>query len=442
MTLRTLPKLGLAGLLLVVGCTDSVPTFEDPSAIPVDAETVEILLPFSEFVDEFQVFAGFGSRADISPSLLALEYEGELEARTLVRFNSQPASVQAIPTGESDAVADSAYTPIGGRLVVRMDTVRFRPDAAVELDASVIEQEWDFLTASWMAAVDTLGADSPWAEPGAGGGRGLGTATWDPAEGDSVVFQVDSLTATEWSDRSSGAIRSARLGSRTPGVLLGVQSAIFRADHRPSVDPDTVVSANAESIWSTVVYTPEPGVSEQEIRVGGGPARRAFLTLGIPTVLEEGSGACQGVSACPVEVTPERLVYAGLVLRTRPVEPQAFMPLDTLGLDARTVLSPSRIPRSPLGSPVSVEPRPLAPQDFGPDGARRIELPMTGYIAALLQDLLGEEEEGAEPISSTLALMSRQEPSGFSFASLVGPGQEGEPFLRLILTLSDGVQLP
>lgn len=440
--MRSLPKLGLAGLLLVVGCTDAVPTIEDPSAIPVDAETVEILLPFSEFVDEFQVFGGFGSRADISPSYVALDYEGELEARTLVRFNSQPVSIQAVPAGESDAVADSAYVPIGGRLVVRMDTVRLLPDAPVELDASVIDQQWDFLTASWTATVDTLGADAPWDQPGAGGGRELGAATWDPAEGDSVVFEVDSLTATEWSDRGGEAVRSVRLGSRTPGILLGVQSAIFRADHRPSVDPDTVVSANGESMWSTLIYTPEPGVSEQEIRIGGGPARRAFLRLALPTLLEEGSAACEGVSACPLEVIPERLVYAGLVLRTRPVEPRAFMPLDTLGLEARTVLSPNRIPRSPLGSPVSIEPRPLAPQDFEPEGARRIELPMTGYIEALLQDLVGEPEEGTEPVSSTLALMSRIEPSGFSFASLVGPGQEGEPFLRLILTLSEGVQLP
>ncbi len=435
---RSLVVAGLVGILTSAACTDQVPTYEDPSAVPVDAETVELLLPFHEFADNFQVFGGFGSVANASTRHVALEYEGDFQARTLFRFLPLPGSIQVTPPGEEDAVADSAYIPVGGRLVVRMDTVRFRPDGPVELEAAAVQTFWDELTVSWTAAVDTLGERREWDEPGGGPARTLGSGIWDPEVGDSIVFQVDSLTATEWRDSAADAPRTARISSLTPGLLLDVASVEFQAELRPSVAPDTLVTVNSESMGSSYIYTPEPELSPDEITVAGAPARRTYFRFDLPQVLEEGSSACTGVAACPLELTPEQLVYAGVVLQSRPADPPAFQPLDTLRLDARLVLAPDRVPRSPLGGPVLPDVRSVPPGAFEVGGDRRVELPVTAYLADLLRD--PEEEE--EPLTATIALLSAQEAQGFGFARFAGPGQEGAPFLRLILTLSEGVELP
>ncbi|TVR65901.1 MAG: hypothetical protein EA422_03090 [Gemmatimonadales bacterium] len=424
-----------------VGCTDAVPTLDDGDSIPVGARTVEVIVPFSEFVESLDVFAGFGSRSDAPALHVALDYEGDFQARSLVRFGVLPRTIQVFPPGETQSVGDSAYVPVGGRLVVTMDTTRFAPDEPVELEAGAVLSEWDVVTAGWEAAVDTLGGVRLWDEPGGGPVRGLGRAAWNPQEADTVVFAVDSVTATAWATELNPALRAARVSSATPGALMEMRTARFVADVRSSVNPDTVVSISAGATGSTFIYSPEPGVSPTEIRIGGAPARRAFLRFDLPTRLETDSDACQGLGElCPLDITPERVIYAGLVLTGKGSEPAAFTPRDTLRLDARPALAEARVPRSPLGSAIPAQPRPLLPDVFR-DG-RRLELPITAYVESLLAQQLGTREEEAGEVPRTVALLSPFEPTGFTFASFVGPGQEGEPFLRLILTISEGELLP
>ena len=422
-------------------CTDEVPTFDDGSAIPVDAETVEVLIPFSEFGRDFQVFGGFASQADLGRRFVAHEYRGDFDARTLVQIGAFPASISVFPEGETTTVPDSAYVPLGGDLIIRMDTTRLVPEEAVELAAGQMEAgEWDVRTAGWTLAVDTLGGVVPWDEPGGGAARSLGSTMWDPQEADTLVIPVDSATVNQWRDADESVDRSVRVESRSPGHLLDVSSVELRAHLQSSVNPDTVVTVVRGSVGTTFIYTPEPGVTEGEIRIGGAPARRAYFRVELPDRFEEGSAACELLASCPMELTRDRVVYAGLVLQTRPVDPPAFAPLDTLGLDVRPALAADRIPRSPLGLPVQPAPQVLPPGVFSEEGSTRVEVPMTRYI----QDLLGRPEDDPEQEErpSTVALLSPAEPSGFQFGSLFGPGTEKEPFLRLILTITDGVQLP
>ena len=427
--------------LVASGCNDAVPTLDDGDSIPVDARTVEIILPFSEFVESMEVFDGFGSRADVPALHVALDYESDFQARSLFRFGFLPATIQVFPPGETQSVGDTAYVPIGGRLVVTMDTLRAVPEEPVELEAGAILSNWDLTTAGWELAVDTLGGATPWAEPGGGPARSFGTASWNPQEGDTVVFSVDSVTATEWAREVNPARRAARISSATPGVLMDVRSARFVADVRSSINPDTVVNISANATGSTFIYSPEPGVNPSEIRIGGAPARRAFLRFDLPTRLEPGSAACEGLGdLCPLDLTPDRVIYAGLVLTGRASEPAAFTPRDTIRLDARPALAGDRVPRSPLGAAIPAQPRPLLPSLL--EEGRRLELPMTAYVESLLGQALGLREEDAGEVPRTVALLSPFEPTGFTFATLVGPGQEGEPFLRLLLTLAEGDLLP
>jgi len=426
----------LAGLLLAWGCTDEVPTVEDGSLIPVGAETVEILLPFSDFARDFQVFGGFASVSALASPVVAREFRGDFESRALVRFQNLPGVIQVRPPGQESTVPDSAFTPIGGRLIVRIDTLSLRPDGPVEVEAGALLAPWHLESANWEFAVDTLGDRRAWEEPGGGPVRALGSGIWRPdEESDSLVVSVDSLTATEWVE-GDVASRSARFEMRTSGALARLTSMTFQADVRSSVDSDTIVTISADLAATTFVFTPDPGVAANEIRIGGAPSRRAFFRFQLPSRVESGSPICQAVQ-CPLEITADRIMFAGLVMETLPVVPAAFQPADTLRLDVRPALAPDRIPRSPLGRSVQAAPRPLAPSAFQEGGETRIEIPMTGFIQSLLQD-----PDPDDPVPTTVALLSPVEPTGFTFASLAGPGMEGEPFLRLILSISEGVQLP
>lgn len=426
----------MAGILASTGCTDEVPTFADDRWVPIDAETIELRIPFDEFVGDFQVFSGFGSPATVGRPFVAHDYREGFDSRALLRFAPPPEGIGVIPSDGGSSVVDSQYVAVGGEVTVFIDSITRASDAPVELAAAALLEEWDLQSVSWLHAVDTLGDVRSWSEAGGGVARELGTALWDPEDGDSISFQVDSASATEWIDMERGS-RGLRVSATTPGTLLRIRSATFSPLLRPSVNPDTLISAPVEVNQQTFIYDPNPGVSAEEIRVGGAPGRRAFIRIEIPSTIEEGSAVCQTVQ-CPVEIRPERVLFAGLALHTAPGPHPAFQPYDTIRVAARPALAPGHIPRSPLGSSVQPAPRVLTALAWGDDLGRRVEIPMTRYV----QELLAPQDERPDPTPNTLALLSASEPDGFPFATFAGPGQEGEPFLRIILTLTEGVTTP
>ncbi len=126
------------------------------------------------------------------------------------------------------------------------------------------------------------------------------------------------------------------------------------------------------------------------------------------------------------------------MLRSRATS-EAFQPTDSVGLDVRPVLLRSALPKSPLGnSLIGLPGFRVSPGAFGAEEGTEIEIPVTGFIRSLL---LGVTPEGGEP-SNTLALLSVVEPVSIAFASFQGPGTEGAPILKLVVTVGEEVQLP
>jgi hypothetical protein len=431
---------GMVPALLLGACTDAVPTSQDGALIPVDAQTVEVLLSWDEFGRDFRTDGGFASVAFLPTLIMAREHGGDVDAAALIRFAGLPGSVQVRPPGSETTQADTAYVPVGGTMVLRMDTTRFRPSAPVELTASRIATRWDERTASWEMAVDTFGDALAWGAPGAADAVTFSTVTWDPEVADSIIFEVDSVTANAWR-RSDNQARGARIAVGTSGVIVEAAASIFRAQVRSQVNPDTLIQVAATPLQQTFLYTPDPGVSTSEFRIGGAPARRASLRLEVPARIEGEHPSCQSI-ACPLEITPERVVYAGLVLQTLPTMPVGLQPVDTLRMDVRPALAPERLPKSPLGPTVQPTLRRIAPEAFAGAGGVSVEVPLTRYFRDLIAEVPDESAGDPPRTPSTLTFLSAVEPLSLGFGTFAGPGSPGEPYLRIILTLSDGVSLP
>jgi hypothetical protein len=429
----------LSIFLAASGCTNAVPTSDDGNLIPVDAVTVEVHLPFASFARDLRSFSGFGSPADVPVTVLAHQWEGELESRALVRIDSLPDWIAVrLPGSSSPAVhADSMYQPVSGKVILRLDTLGLGGES-FELEAGAVLTPWDPETANWEVASDTLGAVSPssWPEPGGGPVRSLVSETWGPADGDSLVLDIDSLTITEMTeaDRSD---RGLRVRGLTKGTRIRVMDVDLRVLARSSINPDTLVEVTAELDRGTVIYSPSPETSSDVLQIGGAPADRTTFRMELPLSVDVGVEVCAKVR-CPLELRADRILFAGLVLHTHTTLSPGFAPASSIAVEVRPVLSPERLPRSPLSPPVNPGADGLAPDVFSSETETLYEIPMTGYLRTLLEpDLAG----GVAP-SSTLALLVRPEPPGLEVISFYGVGTQLGPYLRLVLTVSDGVPLP
>ncbi len=418
------------------GCADAVPTSSDGGRIPVDAETIEVRLPFSSFARDYQILSGFQSPAEVPTLTIAHEWAGELESRPVIRFGSLPDVVNVIPPGSTTgAQPDSMFQPVSGKVILRLDTLGLG-EQRFELEADAILTPWHSETVSWELAADTLGGRLPWPEPGGGPVRPVDSATWFPIVADSVVFDIDSLTVTEWADADLPD-RGLRVRTTTPGSRLSVRRLDLRVMVRSEINPDTLIQISANPGRATFIYTPTPLVSDTVLMVGGAPAARALFRIELPETVDPGPEACARVS-CPVSLSADRLLFASLALRTFPTLSPGFAPVDSVAVQVRPVLAPPRLPRSPLSAPIQVAGPPLPPEWFSTEPQTPYEIGMTNYFRSLIQP---DTTRGPGP-SSTLAILADPEPSGLDVISFFGPGSEAAPELRLILTVTDGVSIP
>lgn len=425
--------LGLA-VAVTAGCEEMSPTASDPALLPVAPTTVGVDLSFSEFGTDVQRFDGFGRTADLNQAVVAFEYAEALEARTVVRFAAFPEAV-TVPGSGGVVVTDSTLSFVGGRIVVLVDSATVPDAESVELTAAALEVDrWDAASLSWTMAVDTVDDALPWDEPGAGPVRTLRTITWDPAPGDTLIFEVDSATVTGWAD-STAAGRGLRLSTGTPGVRLELTTIYLDVDVRPSVRPDTLVVRTVVPETRDFVYAPPPPPPGADFRVGGAPSWRTTFRFAIPDTLHGPPALCEAVG-CPFELTAESVNYATLTLQTA-ASPPGFQPDDTLTMDVRSVLSEEDLPKSPLGgSLVGVLGYRVAPEFFGDQAGEEITVGVTPFV----QDLIRGETPAGDPAPNTLALLSYFEPLSVSLMTFEGPGPR-EPTLRLVLTTRVGVPL-
>ncbi len=419
----------------VVACAEVTPTSLDETLLPPEPVTLELQIPWEDFASDLEVLGGFGSPAELGSGVIANDFAGTLTSHTLVRYGGYPVSVSVRDTTGTTR-PDSSLTYIGGRLVAFLDTVASTNEGPVTLALGATQQDWDSRTVTWTTAVDTINDERSWTEPGAGPVLPLDTVTWDPAEGDSVWFELDSTLIAAWADTTDGS-RGGRIEVLTEGVRLQLNGTVLRLNTRPSLNPDSTFFLVSSVRDLTFVYDPFPEPPPDGIRVGGAPAWRTVLDIGIPATLSGPPELCAAVG-CPVTLEAGQLSYAALVLSSRRTE-AAFQPTDSIGLDVRPVLQRSSLPKAPLGSTlVGSIGRLVAPEAFGDAEGTEIEIPITRFAQDLVR---GEDATGREP-PKTLALLSIFEPISIAFGSFFGPNSESPPFLKLIVTVGRSVELP
>lgn len=431
---RLVPLLAAA---VLAGCQDEVPLVVGPALSPVDPLTFEVILPWSEFASEARVFGGFGRASETGRGVLAHEFAGTLEARTLVRLQPFPDVVEVLDS-LGTVLPDTAVAFFSASLIVTFDTTSHTNTGPVLLEVGRIAQEWDPRTATWELAVDSVGHQVPWAEPGAGPVIPLRESFWLPDTGAEAFFGLDSATVALLGD-TTRTDRDLRISLSTAGERLDVESVRIQLHGRPSINQDTTLFLDVGARNLTFIYTPEPPPPGDELRVAGVPAWRSVVTLDLPQSVAGTPAVCARVS-CPIPLTAADINHAGILLTTT-ASPPAFILTDTLPVDVRAVLAPELLPKSPIGSPLFVDTlgspvgTPVPPQTGTPVG---IELPVTPIVRSLLANVsLG----GFRPTPS-IALIELIEPRTFGFASFVGPGHPGEPRLRLVITVSQPVTLP
>jgi len=416
------------------GCQEELTTALEGDLIPVGAVTVEVILPFHEFAEDLQGWGGYGQPYQLPKGIMARAFEGSLDARILNSWQAYPASASVRDSTGSVRI-DTLLTFVGGKIVARFDTLTSVLDGPVTISVGALPRDWDFRSAAWTVAVDSISDRQLWAEEGAGPVTPLATAIWDPATGDSAVFELDSAGVAVWADTLESK-KGVRFDVVTEGVRLDLTGLNYFLSTRPSSHRDTIVELPVGTRTRTFIYQPELEAPEDEIRVGGVPAWRSVFTMNIPEVLTGPAELCQLVS-CPLTLTPQSLIAASLVLTTQ-APPPAFQPTDSLLLDLRPVLDPSRLPKSPLGASLvggfGVQ---LTPEDFGEEAGSEVNIPVGAFVESLIAQNTGLDVK----VPPTLAILSLFEPLSLYFAAFEGPDSPDGPKLRLILTLAEDVRI-
>ena len=429
-------RLGLLALvsLPLLACQEELPTASREDLIPVEAASFEVVLPFEDFGSNLRVFGGFGSAAELPYAVLAHKYEGELESRALIGMRPYPlAATVTDSTGASRP--DSSLVFVGGRLVAKFDTITSVFDGPVEVAMGALQNAWHFGSASWRVAIDTIGDFQEWPEEGAGPVTPLASGTWDPAESDSVVFELDSAAVALWADTASAA-QGFRLDALTEGLRLENSIVRLFLITRPSSNPDTLVDLLVQQRFRSFVYEPVLEAPVSEIRVGGVPAWRSVFDMDFPAALDGPQELCERVG-CPLVLKAEMINSAYLSLTTGST-PAAFRPSDSLRVDIREILQPERLPKSPLGSPLSSGfGTAFPPEAFGEGAGTRVEIPLGRYVS----DLIAAKSQPELVVPGTLVLLSPSEPLSLPFGTFFGAeGAEG-PEIRLIITVGQGVEI-
>jgi len=398
-------------------------TAPDLGFLQVDPRTVEVFIPFEDFVDDVQVFGGFGSAADLPYGVVALDFDGP-NARALVHLD--------------DFSRDDF---VGGRVVLVFDTLHGSVETPVDVEVFDVSEDWHTPTVTWEAAVDTAGDRRFWTQPGGGSTTSLGVGNFDAfrfwreddlaALVDSVSIPIDSSAVAALQGTTGGA-RGLLVAGAEPGIflrLVNVKLVLSLGESSPGVTLEEEVPLRDLSYMTD----PVPAAPVGWLRVGGAPSWRSVMTMSIPRSVDGTAELC-GTVGCQIDLTEVHLNLAELVLTTRETE-SAFQPQDTTRMDFRRVLNTELLPKSPLG--VSLVPfvKSVPPELFSTQAGTTVGVSLTLFMTEILSD-----DTETDPVS--LALFSALEPLMSGFASFEGGGGAGAPVLRLMFTIVNPVGLP
>ena len=440
---RLLPLFVVATL---AACQNEIPTALDEGLLPLQPVTLEVRLPWSQFATSTQVVGGFGRANELGVGTIANAFGGTLNARTLLHL--VPQNLDSVVT-LVDIAGDTLSSIVGGAVFLRFDPDASTNQGPVTVAVGRTYTHWDARSASWRLAVDSLDVQEEWPEPGGGSVVPLASGVWDPLAGDSLLIFLG-LNALPIVLDTTISEFGLRVDLETPGELLQVTFGEMRL-FAVVEGIDTVITLPPVSVVDqTFIYDPAPGLPEG-LRVGGIPAWRTVISMDLPTTVAGTPEACALVT-CPLVLTPERINHASIVLTTRANEP-GFQPTDSLLVHARSLFAAEVLPKSPVGPSIFLDElgltvgAALASAAFVPGGERSVEVPITPLVWDLVRGTTGD----GGSTSPTIALLSLNcsslsgfcvEPASIAFSSFAGAGEPGEPSLRLILTISDRVELP
>jgi len=413
------------------GCTEEISTAPDLGFFQVDARTVEVLIPYADFVDEVQVFGGYGSSTDVGRGFVAADFDG-LNAQTLVYLGGYPTSSAQV-TGN--------LTFFDGRLVLFFDTLRGTVDSPVDFEVFQVAEEWHPQSMTWELAVDTAGDQRAWSQPGGGattfvGGGTVNVFGGEDAFRDSVSIPIDPATVVILGDVSADRPNTLLVKATEPGVFLYLVDVVLRLTTTAANFPDSIFEETVDQIVMSYMFDPPPTAPLGWLRVGGTPSWRSVLTMSIPSTVTGTPEVCGAVD-CEVDLTEVDLNLAELVLTTRTTE-LAFQPLDTMRLDVSPVFSPELLPKAPLGELLLLVPRLIAPELFSTQAGTQVSVSLT----TLVQEALDVAAETGTVPETSVALFHTPEPFTIGFASFEGGGVVGAPALRLLYTVANPVALP
>lgn len=425
------PALALGFALL--GCADEEPLgVGGPLLRGGVIRTFEVTLDAGAFLEDDTIAAGFVTPAEARFMVVASDF-GLLQAHTLARFDPTPLGI-TYPDASGNTQQDTLPLYTGGRLLVRLDTLRSVAPGPVEFRLYQTAEEWDAATAGWDLRVDTGAVELPWATAGGSPGTLLGTGSWTPGtESDSVLISLDSTIIRAWRDTATAEL-GVLLVTATPGVRLHVASMSLRVSAIPSPRPDTTVTVTIGTPRAqTSLFTPQQP-APAGLRLGGVPAWRAYLTL--RERLDTLTIACpDGPPGCRIALGDATVNHAALVLTPLAV-PATFRPAGEYTFEARPVLAGAGlpVPRAPLADTVG-RLRISDPGTVFAGGAAPVELPITRLIASLAARTTRKP-------GSTVALLASPEGGQFGFGAFGGL-EDGvlAPRLRLILSAVEEVDL-
>lgn len=444
----------MVGLIGVAACDQETPTSVGDSLLPGPlVQTFEVILEPSEYLVSDTSFSGYVEPAQSGAvyQILARDFEGVLNARALVEFNSIPETITVVDSLEVQHT-DSLPQFIGGELVIVVDTFQTSPPP-VTVEVYRARQSWDVSSANWTTRVDTGGEPLRWNTVGGAPGALAGAGTWtgspvrfadSPKVADTLRIPIDSATIAAWRDTLNvpGAVIIPAAGSRLRTSAGGLE---LRVDTRSSI-VDTVVTATVAPLNQTFIFDSPLPSEVSEIRVGGAPSWRAFLqfrerldTLTVPCPPDFGPPGCR------LPLSETSISYAALLLDPL-APPDGFGLEGHLQLGASLLLADSAIAieRAPLGSAVGLMPEALPATRFSDPNDEPVQLMITSFISALTRDSARVDEEerpspnlavfeatGVVGSGGQIGSFTSTEGLMFGFATFAS-----RPRLRLLLTVS------
>lgn len=421
MRLSVLRYRGLLAAALIAtalpACQDELPTATGEDRFPGGERpaSLELILEPSELLEDAAVFREFIDARDLGYLMLAQDFQGELDAHVLLRFEGFPDSLTLTADGESQV--DRDFTFGTARLITRVDTTASTSDQPVTLRLWSLAQEWDRETVSWTVAADGEGGRADWTVPGGTLDALLSETVWTPgdtATADTLAFEVDSLSVQAMSAEDfPGLVITAE----TAGSRLQVGRFTLRLNIHPSVQSDTVVQQTVALGPQAFIFDPPPPEPGELWSVGGVTGDRTVLRIRLPRVVP-GCDANTGETCADISIDEVTVNSAALLLPPAAV-PDGYRPFPDASVRVRSVLAPELGRRAPLGGVLSADSIPG--EAFQPPLPATVPVEFTNALRGAL---------AADSVAITVALLNEPPGTNFGYAWF-----RGEPRLRLIYTL-------